>query len=71
MTPGFQGLMGRWSLNSRGTEQKGLENSLKKAQLVVASPFEVIVALMKADVSPVVTAGAIKLGVLSLIPKDT
>ena len=86
MTPGFQGLTGRWSLNSRdsrygrppdipktpwGTEQKGLENSLEKAKLVMASPFEAIVALIKADISPVVTAGTIKLRVSSLIPKDT
>ena len=38
-------------------------------QLVLASPFEAIAALMKADVNPVVTAGTIKLKVLSSILK--
>ena len=73
------------SLNSRGsrygrppdilktpweTEQKDWKIHSKR-QLAMASPFKANIALIKADISPVVTAGTIKARVSSSIPKDT
>ena len=83
MIPGPQGLKGppEWLGRSLQAAAGHPEDALgiekkewkihSKRQLVEASPFEAIVALMKADVSPVVTAGTIKPRVSSSIPKDT
>ena len=50
----------RTSQRRPGGRKKVAGKSLKRVQLVVASPLETIVALLKANVGPVVTAGTIK-----------